>query len=572
MADQKQNTKRESGYYWVPRAHTCNGCKFLNFAKQGCRRNQPPGEVRPLTTYLNGDGYLALIILALLAGAGGLGYHFYRNNFADTDRPAQTTTPGSTTTQKPSDSDKPTTPTTKTDTSSPVINLSLDEWVGWKPIIDANQGLTTQPGSIFDKLGLTVNISIINDGTASSNALIAGELNAAGYTTNRAAFLSGKFNEAGLDVVMPVFTNYSAGGDGIVAKTGINTVNDLIGKRIGVPRFSEAQTLVIWFVNKSDLSDAEKNEIINNMILFEDASETGEAFFAGQLDVAATWQPYLSYAADSSDSHVMFSTTASKSLIMDGIVFRKDFAEAHPDVITAFADGVFQANDMYTTEFDYIREVMPMFAGVSDEDIKAQCGDAEMMGYAENKEVLDSTAPSVFNDMCGIWESIGEAVNRKAAMTLFDNQYILPLASKYSSATSKPAAVELTEEQKASIIDYEALLTKSMTVEFLGDMAQFKNPDEAYAIMDEFVSIANTLDGAIIQVEGNINARNYSESGQALSLERAKAVAKYFIACGIDPNRIITVGNGNTAMVTDPAAPDAYLNRRTDVFFKIIEE
>ena len=42
-----------------------------------------------------------------------------------------------------------------------------------------------------------------------------------------------------------------------------------------------------------------------------------------------------------------FSTTASKSLIMDGIVFRKDFAEAHPDVITAFADGVFQANDMY---------------------------------------------------------------------------------------------------------------------------------------------------------------------------------------------------------------------------------
>lgn len=95
---------------------------------------------------------------------------------------------------------------------------------------------------------------------------------------------------------------------------------------------------------------------------------------------------------------------------------------------------------------------------------------------------------------------------------------------------------------------------------------------ETYAIMDEFVSIANTLDGAIIQVEGNINARNYSDSGQALSAERAKAVAKYFIACGIDPNRLITVGNGNTKMVADPGSADAYLNRRTDVFFKIIEE
>lgn len=267
------------------------------------------------------------------------------------------------------------------------------------------------------------------------------------------------------------------------------------------------------------------------------------------------------------------ATTASKSLIMDGIVFRSDFAQAHPDVVTAFIDGIFQANAMYTTEFDYIRSVMPMFAGVSDEEIKAQCGDAEMMGYAENKEVLDSTAPSVYFDMCDIWESLGETVNRKVAMTLFDNQYLLPLASKYSStstSTSKP--VELTEEQKQEIVNYEALLTKSMTVEFVADTAQFKNPEEAYAIMDEFVSIANTLDGAIIQVEGNINARNYSDSGQALSAERAKAVAKYFIACGIDPNRLITVGNGNTKMVADPGSADAYLNRRTDVFFKIIEE
>ena len=279
------------------------------------------------------------------------------------------------------------------------------------------------------------------------------------------------------------------------------------------------------------------------------------------------------YATENSDAHIMFSTTASKSLIMDGIVFRSDFAQAHPDVVTAFIDGIFQANAMYTTEFDYIRSVMPMFAGVSDEEIKAQCGDAEMMGYAENKEVLDSTAPSVYFDMCDIWESLGETVNRKAAMTLFDNQYLLPLASKYSStstSTSKP--VELTEEQKQEIVNYEALLTKSMTVEFVADTAQFKNPEEAYAIMDEFVSIANTLDGAIIQVEGNINARNYSDSGQALSAERAKAVAKYFIACGIDPNRLITVGNGNTKMVADPGSADAYLNRRTDVFFKIIEE
>ena len=100
----------------------------------------------------------------------------------------------------------------QTDMSEPVINLSLDEWIGWKPLVDCNGGLTTQPGSIFDNLGIKVNIHIINDADSSSNALIKGDLNAAGYTLNRTAFLSGKFKDAGLDVVMPVFTNYSDGG------------------------------------------------------------------------------------------------------------------------------------------------------------------------------------------------------------------------------------------------------------------------------------------------------------------------------------------------------------------------
>ena len=54
--------------------------------------------------------------------------------------------------------------TTDKKTSS-TINISLDEWIGWKSIIDANGGLTTQKGSIYDELGIDVNISVINDAT-----------------------------------------------------------------------------------------------------------------------------------------------------------------------------------------------------------------------------------------------------------------------------------------------------------------------------------------------------------------------------------------------------------------------
>ena len=228
---------------------------------------------------------------------------------------------------------------------------------------------------------------------------------------------------------------------------------------------------------------------------------------------------------------------------------------------------------MYETEFQYIKAVMPMFAGASDADILDQCSGAELMGYAENKEVLDSTAPSVYSDMCGIWNSIGEDANAKMANTLFDNTYLLPLSNSYSSTKlNEDKPVEMTTERQEVVMNTAALLTKTMTVEFYPDTAKFLDPDSAYVIMDEFVEVAKTLDGSILQIEGNINSRNDTQAGQQLSYERANAVAKYFISCGIDPNRLVVVGNGNHNMLVDPGAADATPNRRTDVFFKILED
>lgn len=509
-----------------------------------------------------GRTVIFLIVLALVAVVGFFGIKFLANGDG-------VTLPGSS-----DNGPKTTIGASKIDSNDETINLSLDEWIGWKPIIDANGGTSTASGSIFDQLGLKVNIHVINDAEASSNALIKGELNGAGYTTNRAAFLSGKFKDAGLDVVMPVFTNYSNGGDGIIATSKIKSVEDLVDAKIAVPKYSEAHTLVAWFVNKSDLTQEQKDKIINNLTLLDDPEQCGQAFFSGKVDVAATWQPYLSNAENSTDSHILFDTRASKTLIMDGIVFRKDWAEANQDTVTKFIEGILKANLSYTNNFDTIRAVLPMVADSSDEDIKSMCGDAELMNYASMEKTLNETAPMMFRDMCEIWTSLGETVDSSAADMMFDSKYLTPLKDQYSSIADKAetTTAKLSEEKKAETIDAAALMTKTSTVTFVPNTAKFMDNAEADESLRSFVEIAKVLDGTIIQIEGNINSRNGVEGGQELSESRAKTVANYFIANGIDAGRIITVGNDNRKMLVDPDAPNCEINRRTDVFFKVIEE
>lgn len=462
-----------------------------------------------------------------------------------------------------------------------VINLSLDEWVGYATILQANGGLTTQPGSIYDKLGIKVNINIINDATQSSNALIKGELDGAGYTINRLAFLSSKFSNAKIDVVMPYITNYSNGGDGIIALSSINTIEDLVDARIGVPQFSESQAMIVWFVNQSNLSQEDKDKIINNLILFETPDEAAKAFFAGKIDVAGTWQPYLTQAENMTDSHILFSTANSTKLIMSGVIFRDDFAKANPELVSKFIDGTLQAIDSYDKELEVLRNSMPMFNGMSDDDIVGMTMDAAIATWNNNMNILKEDAKTIYSNMCDVWISIGEVADSSNVDKLFDTTYMESLREKYETSivnntSDNEVKVAVTEDNKQEILDATALLTKSASVNFIINTAKFTDTTEASQTLNDFIDVAKMLDGTIIQIEGNTdpnpNTDPTDEANIMLSKQRAETVKQYFIANGISADRIIVVGNGSSnPIVENDTEEHRAMNRRTDVSFKCIE-
>lgn len=463
------------------------------------------------------------------------------------------------------------------------IHLSLDEWAGWLSIITANGGFTTQPGSTFDELGINVEISVINDATESSNALISGDLQAAGYTTNRVAFLSNKFSSANFDIVMPVFTNYSYGGDGIIASKNFADINSWVNARIGVPEFSEAQTLVAWFVNNSDLSDENKTKILDNLITFDTADLAAQAFFAGELDVAATWEPYLTQATSYTNSTVVFDTKASSSLVMDGIVFDKDWADAHKDTVEKFIQGVISNYDK-PIDHDAARKVFSMYSASSDEEIDSTYANAKMCSWADNEEILTETAPMIYGQMCDIWTDLGEDVNPDLVNTLFDSSYVLDLEDvfKDTSANSVTTNVNASSEYKEEVtqmvsnnLDYDSMLSKTANVSFVPDTAVFSDQASTASELSEFVDIAKTLNGTLIVINGNIYSENPTDFGKTLSANRAQAVANYLATQGIDMNRMIVAGNSNAKLMADKAAgtvnTDTSVYQSTDISFLRIE-
>lgn len=486
--------------------------------------------------------------------------------------------------KKPTASDKPATNvTTNASTGDDTINLSLDEWAGWLSCITANGGLTTQPGSVFDQLGIKVNINVINDATESSNALISGDLQAAGYTTNRVAFLSQKFTDAGKNIIMPVFTNYSYGGDGIIASTQFADVNSWVNAKIGVPEFSEAETLVAWFVNNSNLSDADKTTIMNNLIMFGTADDTAKAYFAGQIDVAATWEPYLTQAKTYTNSTVVFDTKSSSSLVMDGIVFDADWAAAHEDTVKKFVKGILMSYDQ-PINYDAAREVFSMYSTSSDADIDATYANAKMASWKDNYNILNDTAPMIYNQMCDIWEALGETVNRGLVDTIFDTTYIDALKGDFKSTSAANATTKVTvsDETRANItqqvtgnLDYDSMLSKTANVTFVPDSSVFTDQASAASVLDDFVNIAKTLDGTMIVINGNINADTQTEFGVQLSANRAQTVANYLASQGIDQNRLIITGSGNAKYQADKAVgalkSDASVYQSTDISFMRIE-
>jgi NitT/TauT family transport system substrate-binding protein len=210
------------------------------------------------------------------------------------------------------------------------VVLGMSGWTGFQPLKLA------ELAGIFKKNGVDIEIRFIAP-VQRSSALASGALNAAATTVDQHIV----WTSAGIATTQVALIDKSKGGDGLAVRNNIKSIKDLKGKSVNVDGPGTVQHFMLSYIlEKNGMSI---QDVIRSTMAAQPAAQ---AFVAGQGDAALTYEPYLSSVREKPDAGKILVTSNEYPVVVDVLVFRKDFIEKHPKVVKATVDSFFEALDM----------------------------------------------------------------------------------------------------------------------------------------------------------------------------------------------------------------------------------
>jgi len=198
------------------------------------------------------------------------------------------------------------------------------------------------------------------------------------------AFARQQSNGVAAVEVFPI--DASVGGDGILASNSIQNVADLKGKTVGVNQGSVSEWFLAQVLEKNGLHLSDVKE--QNMT----SGAAGAAFVASKLDVAVTWEPWLSKAKVRTDGHVLVSSKQYPDLIMDSFAFRKDFVQKYPDTVKDFMKAYYDAFTWMQANQTEALKVIGDAVQESPSDVSADLSTMTLFDLSTGKQVIGTSS------------------------------------------------------------------------------------------------------------------------------------------------------------------------------------
>jgi len=211
--------------------------------------------------------------------------------------------------------------------SDPIkLNLGYSVWVGYGPWFIA------QEEGYFKDNGLDVTLTDVENPADRFTAMAGGQLD--GLSTTLDALSQYCNPETPFKAILAL--DESSGGDGIVVNSGITSVADLKGKKIGVNLGSVSQFFLEYVFKENGLTDADVTLVRMSQ------GDVPAALAAGQIDAGVTWEPHLT-ASVKNGATLLVDSKSTPGLIVDVLVMRQDVLDAHPEVAPALIDSWYKS-------------------------------------------------------------------------------------------------------------------------------------------------------------------------------------------------------------------------------------
>lgn len=449
------------------------------------------------------------------------------------------------------------------------IRVRVNIWVGCAPGLVANQNLETQKGSIMDKYGLKVEFKIIDNWTDAAVAFSNGQVDIMLYTVDVYAKDFYQFTKNNLGSKAFLMVDWSRGADGIVAKPGINSIEDLAGKIIAYPPYTPSHTLLLDALNHSNLSASQKNWMLQHAVATNDGIESALAFAQEKVDAAVAWDPDMTDAMNKRrGSKKILDTRTADRLIADILVVSDNFVAKYPDDLAKFTHAWLEG-------VEYIKQnpasAYKIIGDIKEFNIPTELAQMMLEGvvlgdYNENM-IFFGLGPNKISDFCNIFDLAQRNWRDQAVIgglndcrKAQDTRYLETLRSDF------PGPIAAAETKYAPPKPgAEPIMSQQKTLYFATNSAEVK--PESLPVVDEIGRMMQAYHNTIVDIEGNTDSRGSRELNIDLSRRRAETVKNYLKKkYGFPDTRMRVMGNGPAKPIASNNTEDGRaLNRRTDI-------
>jgi NitT/TauT family transport system substrate-binding protein len=269
------------------------------------------------------------------------------------------------------------------------VRIGTQPWIGYGPWwIAKEQG-------IFEKNGLTVELVDFVEDKEVNAAFASGNMEAANLATHTAI----KLFAAGVDLKIVLLEDASYEADAVVAPSAVVSIADLKDKKVAYEEGTTSDLLLNYALMQNGLSVADIEPV------FMPASDAGATLIAGQVDVAVTYEPYISAAlVENNDLKLLYTAAERPGLISDVLVVPGSLS---PEVIEKLRKVWDEALAFYKENPEQAKAIIANNVGSSPEELTTAFDGVKFYDLAENKQLFGSDLSATLQDVAEVAKAIG---------------------------------------------------------------------------------------------------------------------------------------------------------------------